>query len=500
MRMNESKGSGSALSRRAFLRSAALAAAAVGANALGSRPGLAAPGKVGGDATNVLFIFNDDQRADTIAALGNAVIKTPNLDRLCRDGVAFTRAYMQGAFGGATCVPSRAMLLSGESLFHVDTNLQRHETWPAAFGRAGYATFMTGKWHNGPKSLPLSFQAARSVFAGGMTNPLNAPLSNLENGKLTEPQLAPKHSCEVFADEAVRFLREHKGGPFLCYVAMDGPHDPHIVPEDFPVRYEPDARLLPPNFLPQHPFNNGEMVIRDEMLLPHPRTAEEVQAMNADYYRYVSYLDMLIGRILDALAASPYAKNTLVVFSADSGVARGSHGLIGKQNLYEHSVRVPLLITGPGIPAGKRTEAMCYLFDVMPTLGKLCGVPAPEASEGREFSATLRDPGRPAREELVFAYCNVQRAIRDERWKLIRYPQVDKTQLFDLQNDPYEKNDLSSDSQYADRVKGMMSKLEASLKASGDDCPLTVANPKPAEWTPPAAKRAAKAAKKENAQ
>lgn len=498
--MNESKAAGSVLSRRAFLRSAALAAAAVGANALGSRPSLAAPKSVNGDALNVLFLFNDDQRADTIAALGNAVIKTPNLDRLCREGVAFTRAYMQGAFGGATCVPSRAMLLSGESLFHVDTNLLRHETWPAAFGRAGYATFMTGKWHNGPKSLPLVFQAARSIFAGGMTNPLKAPLSNLENGKLTEPQLAPKHACEMFADEAIRFLREHKGGPFLCYVAMDGPHDPHVVPEDFPIRYEPDARLLPPNFLPQHPFNDGEMTVRDEMLLPHPRTAEGVQAMNADYYRYISYLDMLIGRILDALAASPYAKNTLVVFSADSGVARGSHGLIGKQNLYElDSVRVPLIMAGPGIPAGKRTEAMCYLFDVMPTLGKLCGVPAPEGSEGREFSATLRDPQHSAREELVFAYCNFQRAICDERWKLIRYPQVDKTQLFDLQNDPYEKNDLSADSRYADRVKGLMSKLEASLKACGDACPLTVADPKPAEWTPPSGKRPAKAAKKENA-
>jgi len=114
-------------------------------------------------------------------------------------------------------------------------------------------------------------------------------------------------------------------------------------------------------------------------------------------------------------------------------VARGSHGLIGKQNLYElDSVRVPLIVAGPGIPAGKRTDAMCYLFDVMPTLGKLCGISNSTPSEAREFSATLRDPGLPARWELVFAYRDFQRAIRDERWKLIRYPQVDKTQLFDL--------------------------------------------------------------------
>ena len=135
--------------------------------------------------------------------------------------------------------------------------------------------------------------------------------------------------------------------------------------------------------------------------------------MIADYYRYISYLDLQIGRILDALDASPYASNTFVVFAADSGVARGSHGLIGKQNLYEHSMRVPLIIAGPGIPAGTQTDAMCYLYDVLPTLGKLCGVTNPEPSEAREFSATLRDPNAPgARGTRV---CLPQRPARHPR-------------------------------------------------------------------------------------
>jgi arylsulfatase A-like enzyme len=437
---------------------------------------------------NILFIFNDDQRADTIAALGNPVIRTPNLDRLCHQGMAFTRAYMQGGFNGATCVPSRAMLLSGQSLFHADEKLLRHQTWPAAFGRAGYMTFATGKWHNGAESLALSFQRARAIFSGGMTDPLKAPLSDMVNGKLTEPKQSAKHACAVFADEAVRFLQEHKGGPFFCYVAFDGPHDPHVVPPDYPVRYTPDQRLLPPNFLPQHPFDNGDMTLRDEMLLPHPRPPEAVQSMNADYYRYISYLDVQIGRILDALAASPYASNTYVVFSADSGVARGSHGLIGKQNLYEHSVRVPLIIAGPGIPAGAQTAAMCFLYDVLPTLGKLCGVTNPEPSEAREFSPTLHDPNRPARAELVFGYRAVQRGIRDDRWKLIRYPQINKTQLFDLQDDPFERNDLAAKPESAAEVRDLMSRLKKVLKQYGDKCPLAVPNPQPAVWTPPATK------------
>ena len=435
---------------------------------------------------NVLFLFADDQRADTIAALGNPVIKTPNLDRLVRAGVAFNRAYMQGGMQGATCVPSRAMLLSGQSLFHIDESLQRDETWPAAFGRSGYSTFMSGKWHNSPKSLPASFQTARSVFVGGMTNPQKALLCDLVDGKLAKPQMAAKHACEVFADEAIRFINEHKEGPFFCYVPFDAPHDPHIVPNDFTIRYDAAKIPLPPNFLPQHPWDNGEMLIRDEALLPHPRTPAAVREMIAEYYRYISYLDAQIGRVLDALEGSPHSKNTIIVFAADSGVARGSHGLIGKQNCYEHSMRVPLIIAGPGIPAGKRTEAMCYLFDVLPTLGRLCGVSAPKASEGIDLGAALKDPTKPARTEIMLAYRNVQRAVRDDRWKLIRYPQVDCSQLFDLQADPYETANLADKPEHAATVTRLMALLEKQQQAFGDKAPLIIPDPKPAVWSPPA--------------
>ena len=445
---------------------------------------------------NILFLFADDQRADTIAALGNTVIKTPNLDRLVHNGLSFTRAYMQGGMNGATCIPSRAMLLSGQSLFRIDEKLMRDETWPAAFGHAGYTTFMSGKWHNTPPSLPLCFQIARSVFAGGMADPSKAPLSDMVDGKLNKPQIHPRHACEVFADEAIRFLKEHKGGPFFCYLPFDAPHDPHIVPSDFPVRYNPGEIPLPPNFLPQHPWDNGEMTIRDEQLLPWPRPPEKVREMIADYYRYISYLDAQIGRVLDALEASPYAKNTIVVFSADSGVARGSHGLIGKQNLYEHSLRVPLIISGPGIPADKKTDAMCYLCDVLPTLGKRCGVNGPPTSEGIDLGATLKDPAHPARDQLMFGYKTVQRAIRDDRWKLIRYPLVNRTQLFDLLADPFEINNLADKPEQADRVAALTAALALQQPHFGDNAPLKVLEPKSGEWPPPPPPADAKPAKK----
>lgn len=438
-------------------------------------------------APNVVFIFADDQRADTIAALGNPVIKTPNIDRLVKRGVAFTRAYMQGGNQGATCVPSRAMLLSGRSLANIDEKLLKHQTWPNAFGAAGYATFAAGKWHNGPPSIPKSFQRARALFVGGMANPLKAPTSDmLPTGKLTPAKISPKHLCEEATDETLAFLKSQDGKrPFFSYLAFDGPHDPHIVPEGFPIDYAPASIPLPPNFLLQHPFDNGEMVIRDEQLLKWPRPEADVKTMLAEYYRYVSFLDVQVGRILDAVDASPFAANTIIVYAADSGVARGSHGLIGKQNLYEHSVRVPLIIAGPGIVADGRADAMCYLFDVMPTLGKLCGVASPKDSQGTDFSAVLKDPFKPARPFLMFGYKSVQKALNDGRWKLIRYPHIDRTQLFDLQTDPNETKDLSALPEHAGRIKGMLAKLAAEMKADGDNDPLTAAKILPADWKAP---------------
>lgn len=441
---------------------------------------------------NILILFTDDQRADTIAALGNPIIKTPNIDRLAHQGLAFQRAYMMGGLQGATCVPSRAMLLSGKSLFRVDEKLMSDETWPAAFAKAGYTTFVSGKWHNGAPSLLASFQQGRSIFTGGMTNPMRAPLTDIENQKLTRPAISPKHACEAFADETIAFIKNHKGGPFLCYVPFDAPHDPHIVPDDYPIKYDPASIPLPKNFLPQHPWNNGEMVIRDEVLLPWPRPADQVKSMIADYYRYISYLDGQIGRVLDALEASPFAKNTIVVFASDSGVARGSHGLIGKQNVYEHSMRVPLIIKGPGIPADQTTKAMCYLFDVFPSLGKLCGVTGPKSSEGIDIGPTLSDPSKPARKTMLFGYRNVQRAISDGEWKLIRYPQVDKTQLFNLAEDPSETTNLADKPEQAERVAKMKALLAAEAAAYGDTAPLSVEKPQPAEWSPPAEKAALK--------
>ncbi len=400
---------------------------------------------------NVLILISDDQRADTIAALGNPHIRTPNLDRLVRRGTVFTRAYCMGSMQGAVCVPSRAMLLTGRTLFHVKDDLTGQVTWPETFARAGYATFLAGKWHNSTDSALRAFQAGKAIFFGGMGDPYNLPFEDISpRHTLVKLPKSEDHSVKRMADAAVEFLRGQSGAvPFLCYVAFNAPHDPRLAPRSYHDWYNAHQPPLPENFLPRHPFDNGALEIRDEKLAPWPRTPEIVRQHLADYYAAIEHLDAQVGRILDALEASGQAGRTLVVFTSDHGLAIGSHGLFGKQNLYDHSMRSPLIVAGPGIPSGQQLDALCYLLDIFPTLGELAGVPGPDGSEGRSLAPILAGRQQAIRDTIFTAYADTQRAVRDDRWKLIVYPKVHEIQLFDFRNDPGEKYDLAEEPSHA---------------------------------------------------
>ena len=428
---------------------------------------------------NILFLFSDDQRYDTIAALGNSNIRTPNLDRLSREGLVFTRAYIMGAMQGAVCTPSRAMLLSGRSLFRVKENLAGQATWPGQFGQAGYATFITGKWHNEAESLLRSFAEGKAVFLGGMGNPYKLELVDISaDRQLVNKRTSGEHSVKLFADAAIEFIQRPKGGkPWLCYFAPNCPHDPRLAPPSYQAYYNSHKPPAPPNFLPVHPFDNGEMVIRDEQLAPWPRTPEIVRQHLADYYSYIDFMDNEIGRVLAALKASGQYDNTLIVFSSDNGLAIGSHGLFGKQDLYDHATHEPLIFAGPGIPQGKRTDAFCYLFDIFPTLGELAGVSAPAGSEGTSLAPVIA--GKAAGRDAIFtAYRSLQRAVRDDRWKLIVYPQINKTQLFDLQDDPAEIKDLAGDPAQAGQLQRLTTLLKSCQQKFGDRQALTTNSPR----------------------
>jgi arylsulfatase A-like enzyme len=438
---------------------------------------------------NILLLLTDDQRADTLAALGNDHISTPHLDELVRSGTTFTRAYCMGSLQGAVCVPSRAMLYTGRTLFRVQDKLESQPTWPAAFGRAGYRTFLTGKWHNGGPSALRSFQEGRAVFLGGMGHPFSLPVQDFDGkGAFTPRRTEPRHSVVQFADAAVEFLRRQKPGePFLACVAFNLPHDPRVSLPEHVALYDANAPPLPANFLPVHPFDNGWMTGRDEALAPWPRTPEVVQQHLADYYACISLLDEQVGRILDTLRARGLFDNTLVVFTSDHGLAIGSHGLMGKQNLYEHSMRAPLIFAGPGIPKDQRRDALAYLYDIFPTLGDLAGVSAPAGNEGLSLAPVIRGAKPAVRDAVFTAFMDLHRAVRDDRWKLIVYPQINRVQLFDLQADPDELKDVSAaNPAEVTRLTALLKDWQEKL---GDTQPLRSAQPKSAVFTPPPRKK-----------
>jgi arylsulfatase A-like enzyme len=441
---------------------------------------------------NILILFADDQRADTIAAHGNPHIKTPNLDALAAAAFSFRNNYCMGGNSGAVCVPSRAMLMTGKSWFSVNTTtLEGAKLLPEHLQEHGYVTFGTGKWHNGQASWLRAFQRGRNIFFGGMSDHTKVPVRDLgPDGKLTEVRPGEKFSSELFADAAIDFLRNHdanSGGgnnrkPFFAYVAFTAPHDPRMPPLPYREAYYRTLPPLPPNFLPQLPFDNGMMRGgRDENLAAWPRTEAMIRDQLAEYYGLITHMDEQIGRILAALKQTGHAENTLIIFAADNGLALGSHGLLGKQSVFEHSMRVPLIISGPGIPRGKSTAAFTYLLDLFPTLCDTIGISPPAGLEGESLRPLWEAKKDRVRDSVFLPFMQIQRAVRDERWKLISYPKIGHMQLFDLEGDPHEMTNLIDRADHAVHVQRLMKLMNQWQAKVGDTLELPTENKPPAK-------------------
>lgn len=437
---------------------------------------------------NVLLILADDQRADALGCAGNTYIKTPNIDRLAKVGTRFTNSYVMGGHHGAISAPSRAMLLTGKSLFHVYDVLDGQVTMPAHFSRFGYETFATGKWHNGPASFEASFQKGENVFLGGMSDHYKVPCRRLgRDGKLSEPEVKG-FSTDLFADAAIEFLEGYSKGkkdkPFFCYVAFTAPHDPRSPRNDYIGMYSDEAVPLPGNFMKYHPFVFDDMLVRDEHLAPWPRTPEIIKASIADYYALISHLDKRIGDIIETLEKNGLFENTIIVYAADNGLAIGSHGLLGKQNLYEHSMKVPLILSGPGIKRDKVSDALVYLYDLFPTLAGLCKIQQPESADGKNLAGILTGRSESVRSSLFTVYRNTVRAVRTNEWKLIRYPQRDYNQLFNLESDPLELNNMAYSDECQSKVKELTELLKAWQLQTGDTAVLTSKSILPMDYDP----------------
>ena len=453
---------------------------------------------------NILFLFTDDQRFNTIRALNNPAVQTPHLDRLVKNGVSFTNAYIMGGFSGAICMPSRAMLMTGRHLFNIEDNGRHipddHILMPEYLQSLGYDTFGTGKWHNGRAAYARCFNHGGEIMFGGMGDHWNVrahdfdpsgqydqttpvikdPFSGNEISREKYDHIHEgKHSSELFAEATLDFLNNRdRNKPFFAYVSFMAPHDPRSMPEEYKALYDPETIELPPNFMPEHPFDNGELRIRDEMLEDHPRTPEAIRTHIAEYYAMITHLDAQIGRLLLALEENGDLENTVIVFAGDNGLAVGQHGLLGKQNVYEHSVHVPLVMSGPGLPKGETRESFCYLFDIFPTLCDHLGFEIPESVDGQSLVPAIKDAGVWIRDQVFFAYKNFQRGYRKGNWKLIKYNVngLQRTQLFDLAADPWERNDLSANPDYQEQVNSLTRALEGLMKETNDPADLGQVN------------------------
>ncbi|OEJ99002.1 choline-sulfatase [Flavivirga aquatica] len=456
------------------------------------------------EAPNVVFIFADDMSYSTINALGNTGIETPNLNRLVNNGTTFTNTYNMGGWNGAICTASRSMIISGRSLWDINQfrtnwlkNKKLDKTWGKLMEANGYDTYMTGKWHIDAKASKVfqnvvhirpgmpgdsweheemiaKFKAIKdtkinpaSVMPIGYNRPLNEQdtswfPTDTKFGGFWE---GGKHWSEVLKDDAFTFIEkaEKSENPFFMYLSFNAPHDPRQAPQEFLNKYPLDKISLPKSWLPEYPFKNGMGCgpdLRDEALAPFPRTEYATKKHIQEYYALITHLDVQIGKIIKRLEASGKMDNTYIIFTADHGLAIGKHGLIGKQSQFDHSIRAPFIISGPDIPKNKKVTHDIYLQDAMATTLEIANIKKPNYVFFNSVLDLAKGKQTKSHYEAIYnGYVDLQRMIRKNGYKLIVYPKIEKTLLFDLNNDPEEIQNIASLAKNKTKVKTLFKDL-----------------------------------------
>ena len=314
---------------------------------------------------------------------------------------------------------------------------------------------------------------------GGMADHSDFQVQDYSKGKLSKKRKAEAFSSTQFANEAVRFIQERDSQkPFFLYVSFLAPHDPRNPPEAYRERYYNKRPPLPENFLAEHPFKILGHTIhgRDESLAPWPRTKEVVSDQLCEYYGLITQLDEQVGRILTALESSPYADNTVVIYTADHGLAMGSHGLLGKQSIYEHSMTSPLIVSGPGIGKGE-SSAQTYIHDLYATLCDLAKIETPAGVDALSLLPLIKGEKQSVHDSIFLPYQDNQRAISDGEWKLHIYPKVNHRLLFNINKDPGEMSNLAEDPEHQEKLQELESLMEDWRKTLNDTTPLRVDKP-----------------------
>ncbi len=433
---------------------------------------------------NILWICTDQQRYDTIRALGNEYIHTPNIDRLVQEGVAFTHAFCQSPI----CTPSRASFLTGMYPGSVHGCMNGNERWAEAaplvtklLADAGVDCGLSGKLHLAgaqgrvePRPLDdgyrvfhwshgssTEWEPGQHAWGDWLRSQGHEQREFLEDPDNFPPEL---HQTTWCTDRAIEHI-ETASTPWLMSVNIFDPHVPFDPPQSYMQRYDPAA-------LPGPLFRESDLQAQAALAgidFQNPaRRPEEFDAtrIKAAYYAMIEVIDDNVGRMLDALERTGQRENTLIIFMSDHGEMLGDHGLVAKGcRFYEGLVRVPLIFSWPGqIESGLVSDALVELIDIAPTLLELAGIPAPALMQGRSLLPILRgaaDPGQHrdfVRSEFYSALNSIERQqftcsyatmLRDQRYKLVVYHDYEPGELFDLDKDPGEFDNLWDDPDYS---------------------------------------------------
>ena len=448
---------------------------------------------------NFLFVLVDDQSPFDLKTYDSqSILETPNIDKLAKDGMVFESARHMGSWSGAVCTPSRHMIMSGRTLWHLPSqskgfqnpnnpdNLET-QTIGAVFNRAGYKTMRTCKKGN-------SYPAANKQFT--VVNDATKKGGTEETGSAW-------HANQVLDYLNVRKNTQEKA-PFFIYFGFSHPHDTRDGTPELLAKYgaqnhtdktsiplaNPKQPQLQDNYLSEHPFFHGHPGCRDEERVSGVWKNRDEQTIRNELgreYAAVENIDIQIGKVLKELDEMGELDNTYIIYTSDHGIAIGRHGLMGKQNLYEHTWRVPFIVKGPGINAGKRVEGNIYLLDVLPTLCDLAGIQAPVTVEGTSFKPVLKGEESSIRDVMYGVYCGGtkpgMRSVKKGDWKLIKYDLMDgtirKTQLFNLSENPNEylpehhksgemETNLADNPKYANKLEEMEALLLEQMKNNDD--------------------------------
>ena len=484
---------------------------------------------------NILFILVDDQSPFDLKAYNpKSALRSPNLDRLAAQGMVLDGAYQMGAFVGGVCTPSRHMIMSGRSVWHLPISPQaathsppnlEQNTIPAVFNRAGYDTMRTCKMGNSYEAANKLFTVRKDATKRGGTD---------ESGSAW-------HGEQVLAYLQNREATKDRD-PFLIYFGFSHPHDtrdgkPELLAhygatnhtdKSAPPPAHPKQPALPENYLPAHPFAHGHPGLRDEVAVSGVWERRDERTIRNEIGRQFACseaIDTEIGRVLAKLEAMGELDNTYIFYTADHGMAIGRHGLQGKQNLYQHTWRVPFIAKGPGIKPGTRAEGNGYLLDVLATLCDFAGIAAPASNEGLSLRPVLEGKKPVVRDTLYGVYNGGtkpgMRSVKQGDWKLVKFDVMDgtvrETQLFNLRENPNEfieqhhapevialtgvkpaahQRNLATDPRHAAKLAEMEALLLAEMRRLHD--PWRLWNqpkdglPPPAEMPERAAKRKAK--------